>query len=225
MTARQVVGYVRVSKETEAGLSIDAQTAKIRAMAEVRGVSVAELFTEDGRSAKSLDRPEMARLLARVQARVVGQVFIAKLDRLTRSLRDLCDLLDQFERWEVGLVSIAESLDTRSSAGRLVTHIMGSVADWERREIGLRTRDVLQFKRTQGERTGTCPFGTQVAADGVHLEPAPVEQRLLAHLWELRSDGLSTRQIADVLWTEGWQTRRGTAWRFQNVAHLLRRGH
>jgi len=233
MTARQVVGYVRVSteKQAEAGLSLEAQTVKLRAMAEVKGVALDAIFTDAGASAKTLDRPELTRLLALVDARAVGMVIVAKLDRLTRSLRDLCGLLDEFEDRGVGLVSIAESLDTRSSAGRLVVHIMGSVGDWERREIGTRTRDVLQHKRERGERVGTLPFGFELTLDPtgrrsktgrmVLLVPAPVEQRILARMRELKATGASTRHIADDLNQRGWTTRRGGAWRFQYVARVM----
>jgi site-specific DNA recombinase len=222
MTARRVLGYVRVSKETEAGLSLAAQATKIRAIAEVKDVPLADVFVDDGASAKSLDRPELQRLLALVDARQVTTVIIAKLDRLTRSIADLCALLDRFEAREVSLVSVAESLDTRSSAGRLVVHIMGSVADWERREIGIRTKDVLSHKRSQGERIGTLPFGSQLSADGTHLEPAPLEQRVLDHIQTLKAASRSTRAIAAELNAAGARTRRGTAWRHQYVARVLK---
>jgi len=50
----------------------------------------------------------------------VQTVIVAKLDRLTRSVKDLCGLLELFEKKNVALVSVAESLDTSSAAGRLV---------------------------------------------------------------------------------------------------------
>jgi DNA invertase Pin-like site-specific DNA recombinase len=56
-----------------------------------------------------------------VDASKVQGVIIAKLDRLTRSVKDLCTLLERFERRGVALVSVAESLDTGSAAGRLFT--------------------------------------------------------------------------------------------------------
>lgn len=238
MTPRQVVGYVRVSteKQAETGLSLDAQTAKIRAIAEVKDVSVADVFVEAGASGKSLDRPELQRLLARVDARAIATVIVAKLDRLTRSLRDLCELIETFEHRDVSLVSVAESLDTRSSAGRLVVHIMGSVADWERREIGGRTRDTLQYKKAQGERVGTLPFGSQLAADGqhgkrcvdsrcagcIHFEPAPLEQRVTDHIRAMKALCWSTREITAALNARGYRTRRGGLWRFQYVARMLK---
>ncbi len=83
----------------------------------------------------------MERLLALVDARKVDTVIIAKLDRLTRSVKDLALLLERFTRRGVALVSVAESLDTNTAAGRLVLNIMVSVSQWEREAIGERTRD------------------------------------------------------------------------------------
>ena len=94
----------------------------------------------------------MTRLLALVDAGEVQAVIIAKPDRLTRSVKDLCTLLERFERRGVALVSIAESLDTDSAAGRLVLNIMTAVSQQEREAIGERTRDAMSHKLTNGER-------------------------------------------------------------------------
>jgi hypothetical protein len=67
-----------------------------------------------------------------VSAGKVQTVVVTKLDRLTRSVKDLCSLLALFEKRKVALVSVAESLDTGSAAGRLVITIMGAVSQWER---------------------------------------------------------------------------------------------
>jgi len=92
-----------------------------------------------------------------VEAGQVKAVIVAKLDRLTRSVKDLCELLERFERRGVALVSVAESLDTGSAAGRLVLNIMAAVSQWEREAIGERTRDAMRHKRSQGERKYACP--------------------------------------------------------------------
>lgn len=124
------VGYVRVSteKQVEHGVSLDAQTEKVRAMAVVHGAHLTSVIVDRGESAKSLTRPGMARLLKLVDSSAVDAVIIAKLDRLTRSVGDLAKLLQLFERRGVCLVSVADSLDTRSAAGRLVLNIMVSVS-------------------------------------------------------------------------------------------------
>jgi site-specific DNA recombinase len=224
MTGRCALGYVRVSTEKQAdvGLSLDAQTEKVRAMAVVHGTALADVIVDAGESAKSLNRPGLAWLLAQVDAGAVHTVIIAKLDRLTRSVADLAALLQRFDRRKVSLISVAEQLDTGSAIGRLLLNIMVSVSQWEREAIGERTRDVLRHKRAKGERVGTLPFGSQLSADGKQLEPAPVEQRLLARIRALKAEGRTTREIAALLNAEGVTTRRGTSWRFQYVARTLR---
>ena len=79
-----------------------------------------DLIVDGGESAKSLNRPGIARLLALVDAGQIEAVIIAKLDRLTRSVKDLCTLLERLERRRLAPISVAESLDTGSAAGRLV---------------------------------------------------------------------------------------------------------
>src|ERR1700719_1319102 len=187
----RTVGYVRVStdKQAERGISLEAQEAKIRAMATVQGAELIDVIVDGGESAKSLNRPGLQRLLALISAGKVEAVIVAKLDRLTRSVKDLCGLLELFEKRKVALISVAESLDTGSAAGRLVITIMAAVSQWEREAIGGRTRDALQHKRSQGERVGNIAFGSRLSEDGQHLEPDPAEQTAMAEIRRLRGQG------------------------------------
>src|SRR5256712_14216902 len=109
----------------------------------------------------------MVRLLAMVDARVVQVVIIAKLGRLTRSVKDLCTLLERFTRRGVTLISVAESLDTGSAAGRLVLNIMTAGSQWEREAIGERTRDALSPQRSQRERGGKIAHSRPLAEQRV----------------------------------------------------------
>jgi site-specific DNA recombinase len=222
----KTVGYVRVStdKQAEHGVSLEAQEAKIRAMATVHGTGLAEVIVDGGESAKSLNRPGMARLLAMVDAGAVKVVIIAKLDRLTRSVKDLCSLLELFEKRKVTLISVAESLDTGSAAGRLVLNIMTAVSQWEREAIGERTRDALRHKRSEGQRVGNIPFGSRLGGDGQRLEPDPAEQEALTQIRVLRNNGETLRGIAAALNHRAYRTRRGTPWRLESVARVLKQG-
>ena len=147
---------------------------------------------------------------------------MAKLDRLTRSVKDLCGLLELFEKRKVALISVAEALDTGSAAGRLVLNIMAAVSQWEREAIGERTRDAMRHKRSQGERVGNIAFGCRLAGDGQHLEPDPAEQAALVEIRLLRNRGLTLRGIAAALNHREFRTRRGTAWRLESVARILK---
>ena len=194
----KTVGYVRVStdKQADRGVSLDAQAEKIKAMAVVHNAELVEIIVDGGESAKSLQRPGMERLLELVDGKKVQAVIIAKLDRLTRSVKDLCELLERFERRGVALISVAESLDTSSAAGRLVLNIMTAVSQWEREAIGERTRDAMSHKRSNGERVGNIQFGYRLCGDGKHVEPDPAEQSVLDEIGRLRQSGHSLRGIA-----------------------------
>jgi DNA invertase Pin-like site-specific DNA recombinase len=152
----------------------------------------------------------------------VQAVIVAKLDRLTRSVKDLCGLLELFEKRKVALISVAEALDTGSAAGRLVIAIMGAVSQWEREAIGERTRDALPHKRGNGERVGNIKFGYRLSPDRRHLEPDPIEQTALAEVRNLRRQGYTLRGIAATLNSRGHRTRRGTEWRLESVARVIK---
>ncbi len=217
------IGYIRVStdKQAERGLSLDAQREKLRAMAVVHDSELAEIIV-DAESAKNLDRPGMKRILDLVRAGGVDTVIVAKLDRLTRSVRDLADLLDLFQKKGVALVSVAEALDPGSAAGRLVLNIMVSVSQWERETIGERARDAMDLKRSRSEHLGNAPYGFRLAADKKHIEPDRGEQSTLKRLRQLRQDGMSLRAIAVELNRRRLTTRRGSCWRMEYVARLLK---
>jgi site-specific DNA recombinase len=220
-TTGVAVGYARVStgKQVEHGMSLQAQTAKINAMVAVQDVILLEIIS-DGESAKDTDRVGLQRLLALVDSGRVQTVIITKLDRLTRSVRDLADLLQRFERRHVSLVSVAESLDTGSAAGRLVLNIMTAVSQWEREAIGERTATVLQHKRDNGfVYSRLDPYGFR--REGERLVPVDEEQSIIARIKLLRANGLSLRRIAGALNEDNIVTKQGNRWFAQTVADVL----
>src|ERR1700730_4548695 len=101
-------------------------------MAVVQDADLVDVLVDAGESARSLRRPSMSRLLALGDEGAVAVVIVAQLERLTRSVADLAELLKRFERRGVSLVSVADSLDTRSAAGRLVLDIIVLVRQWGR---------------------------------------------------------------------------------------------
>jgi len=222
----QAIGYVRVSTDRQAdqGVSLEAQESKIRAMATVHSAELLDVIVDGGESAKSLHRPGLQRLLALINTGQVQAVIVAKLDRLTRSVKDLCSLLELFEKRRVALISVAESLDTSSAAGRMVLNIMTAVSQWEREAIGERTRDAMSHKRRNGERVGNIQFGYRLCGDGKHVEPDPAEQGVLQEIRRLRQSGHTMRGIAAALNRLEVRTRRGSAWRLEHVARILKQG-
>ena len=106
-------------------------------------------------------------------------MVVAKLDRLTRSVRDLGALIEgPFAK--AALLSVGEQIDTRSAGGRLVLHVLGSVAQWERETIGERVTAALAHLKAQGRRAGCVPYGKRVIAGTKQLEDDPAEQAVIS---------------------------------------------
>jgi DNA invertase Pin-like site-specific DNA recombinase len=131
--------------------------------------------------------------------------------------------VNRFRTGQVALISVAESLDTGSAAGRLVLNIMTAVSQWEREAIGERTRDALSHKRSNSERVGNIQFGYRLGTDGKHIEPDPAEQATLSEIRRLRSQGATLRGIAATLNHKTLRTRSGTPWRLESVARVVSR--
>lgn len=219
---RVTVCYVRVSVEDAdgKGVSLDAQEARIAAYAVALGLEVSEVIRDAGASAKTLDRPGMARVLQGVREGRIGRVIALKLDRLTRSTRDLASLLDLFAKHDAALVSVSEHLDTQTAAGRMVVSMLGVVAQWEREAIGERTSFALAHKRQARTVYGSTPFGYE-RVDG-SLLPVAVEQDALAEAVRMDRDGSSFREIGAMLTARGVTPKRGRAWYASSVRAMLR---
>jgi site-specific DNA recombinase len=224
-----VVAYVRVSTEEQAadGVSLAAQEEAARAYCTLRGLELAEVVIDAGVSgAKPLaERPGGARVLALVAGRKVAGVVAFKLDRL---FRDAGDCLTVTRGWDAAGAALhlidlgGQSIDTSTAAGRFFLTVMAGAAEMERNLIRERTAAAMAHKRAQGESTGTAPYGMRLAADGVHLEPHPGEQRVIELVRALRAEGLSIRAIAERLTAEAVPAR-GGRWHPTTVARLLDR--
>jgi site-specific DNA recombinase len=152
----------------------------------------------------------------------VTGTIVAKLDRLTRSVKDLGTLVeDYFTSDNITLLSVADNIDTRTAAGRLVLNVLGSVAQWERETIGERTAEALSHKKAQSQRIGEIPYGSQLAADGKTLMANEAEQALLVAIRTARQRGLSQRAVVADLTRQGFTTRKGTALSLMQVQRIM----
>jgi DNA invertase Pin-like site-specific DNA recombinase len=108
----------------------------------------------DRASGAAADRPALNEMLDRLRAG--DTVMVWRLDRLGRSLRHLIDVVHELEERGVTLVSLTEQLDTSSPGGKLVFHLFGAMAEFERDLIRERTQAGLAAARARG-RTGGRP--------------------------------------------------------------------
>ncbi len=229
-TRTRVVGYVRVSTEQQAdgGVSLDAQCDKLRAYAVAMDLDVVEIVVDAGVSAKTLARPGLQEALRRLDAGEAEGLLVCKLDRLTRSVRDLGELLERYFTTRFSLLSVSDSIDTRSAAGRLVLHVLASVSQWEREATGERTRDALAHLRSSGVRLGRDALGWRRMAESDddgrrEIAEDDEERRTVARIYELRAQGLSLRAMAATLTSEGHRTKRAGRWAPETIRKVLAR--
>jgi DNA invertase Pin-like site-specific DNA recombinase len=222
----KAIGYIRVSTEQQAdkGVSLEAQKAKLEAYAALYELTLVDIIVDAGVSAKTLARPGLQRALTLLRKRQANALLVAKLDRLTRSVEDLGELIRTvFTSGKADLLSVAEQVDTRTAAGRLVLNVLGSVAQWEREAIGERTKEALAHKRTIGEKTGgDVPYGYRLDADGMFLTVHDGEQALLQAIREARIRGLTQRAIVAELGRKGFTTRKGTRLSLLQVQRIMK---
>ena len=136
------LGYARVSTtEQDPALQHDALAA----------AGCYRVFTDVASGAKA-DRPALGQLLD--QLRPGDTLVVWRLDRLGRSLPDLIETVRGLEARGVGFRSLQESIDTTTPGGRLIFHIFGSLAEFERELIRERTLAGLAAARSRGRRGG-----------------------------------------------------------------------
>lgn len=147
------LGYIRVSR--------DKQTTALQADAMARE-KCGRTFT-DKMSGKRFDRPEFLRMLE--QARAGDVVIVWRLDRLGRSLKELIETVNGLAERGIELRSLKENIDTSTPSGKLMFHIMASLAEFERDIIQERTLAGLEAARARG-RKGGRPKATSTIRPG-----------------------------------------------------------
>lgn len=142
----RMIGYARVSTEDQSlALQLDA----------LRRAGCDLLHEDHGCSGIAAVRPGLAAALETVTP---GDVLVTwKLDRLGRSLSELIAIIHELEQRGIGFRSLSEQIDTTTAGGRLLFHIMGALAEFERGLISERTRAGMAAARARGSLIGRPP--------------------------------------------------------------------
>lgn len=137
------IGYARISTDEQ---SIDLQRDALA------GAGCGELFADEGVSGTALKRPGLDAALTRLGPGDVLTVW--KLDRLGRSLPHLIETVRLVGEKGAGFVSLSESIDTTTAGGKLVFHMMGALAEFERSLIVERVNAGIAAAKRRGKHVG-----------------------------------------------------------------------
>ncbi len=137
-----LIGYARVSTQDQTpALQLDALQA-----------AGCERVFEEKASGAQRDRPELKAAID--YARPGDTLVVWKLDRLARSIKQLIETVEGLEARNIGFRSLTETIDTTTAGGRLVFHIFGGLAEFERSIIRERTMAGLASARARGRLGG-----------------------------------------------------------------------
>ncbi|MGS0896427.1 recombinase family protein [Burkholderia stagnalis] len=145
------IGYARVSTDEQ---HLDLQLSALR------NYGCVEIFSDQGISGASFDRPGLREAL---DVATTGHTLVVwRLDRLGRSLSHLLAVVGQLGETGVEFVSLTESIDTHSPVGRFTFHMIAALAEFERSLISERTRAGLASARQRGSKPGR-PYALSLA--------------------------------------------------------------
>jgi len=108
-------------------------------------------YIDEGISGSNLERQSFKRMINDIENNKIDIVMITKLDRLSRSLQDLLNVVKKFKEYSCDFIVIKDNIDTSNPQGRLLFHIIGSFAEFEREII----KDRLTTGRKKAEEKGT----------------------------------------------------------------------
>src|SRR5919202_6919166 len=137
-----LIGYARVSTQD--------QTLNLQKDA-LKKIGCTKIFTDTASGAKA-ERTGLNEALEYL--REGDTLVVWRLDRLGRSLKHLIETIRELNNRKIGFKSLTENIDTTTSGGKLVFHIFGALAEFERDIIRERTTAGLEAARTRGKRGG-----------------------------------------------------------------------
>ena len=183
MKPEKVGIYARVST-LDKGQDTEVQLSDLRTYADARGWKVFKEYVDAGQSGSKEQRPAFNQLMEDARKRKIDIILVWRLDRFGRSLKHLIVSLDELKTLGVGFVSFKESIDFTTATGRLMLHLLGAFAEFEKEIIRERVKAGVAHAKSKGKRLGRRPL---------------LDERLLRTVRDRRDKGISIRNISKEL--------------------------
>ena len=210
--------YARVSTDLQADVkngSLDTQIDLLQKYVEIKdltspkeGWTVFEIYREEGKSGKNVDRPEYKRMIRDIEQGKINAVICTKIDRISRSIIDFYRFHEFLNENEATFVSLNDDWDTSTATGRCALTITLAMAELERDRTSERTREKMQWRAEQGLRNGGQILGydNDINEKGVP-KPNEVERELVLLIFRTYVKEQSFRATARIINEKGYRTK------------------
>lgn len=226
-TSRKVGGYARVStfEQAEKGTSIDEQKRLILEECLQRGWQLVQIYCDEGASGKMMDRQGLQDLQRDAQMGLFQIIMFTKSDRLTRSMRDLSNLWHDWTEWGLEIICVEQpEISSKGIYGKMLRHLLGIFAEWERDAIIERTTSGRMAKWRKSESfMGTLPYGYAFDKNNRKIVLHPEKARICKRIFKMYlNQKLGSREIALRLSKACVPSPRGkNNWQFSTVLKIL----
>jgi DNA invertase Pin-like site-specific DNA recombinase len=214
-----VAGYFRVSQARDGMHAPEIYRDEITRYCSYRNLTLAEVFSDIDFSGYRGSRPRPGLEELKDRRREFSSVVIPKLSRFGRSVKDLVDLFDLFDSDGIALIFLDMNIDTSTSQGRLLRHIMAAFAEYESDVKADYARANYRHAMQEGRTWGQPPFGYR--ADNKRYLVVDSEADIVRSIFQRYMHGATLHRITIELNAAGHVRRRGGLWRANKVGEIL----
>lgn len=219
----KAVAYMRVSTAAQVDkFGLEAQREMILDYAGKNGIEVVDWYVEKGESGAKEERPEFNRLIyCDVQNPPVEAVIVAKSDRVARDLYIYYAFKHELQKKGVKLISVSEDFGAMGMYAPIMEAMLMAMAEVERTTICARTTAGRKVKAYNGGYAGgTVPYGYRLVDGDMVIDE--VEAEIVRAVFSMKEQGLSLRETANRLNSEGYKTRSGGDFSYGHVSSILK---
>ncbi|MCC2086069.1 recombinase family protein [Staphylococcus haemolyticus] len=223
MKKKLVGGYIRVSTERQVeGYSIEGQITQIEQYCQFNGYELVDIYADRGISGKSMNRPELQRMLNDAKNGKLDCVMVYKTNRLARNTSDLLTIVEELHRQNVEFFSLSERMEVKNSTGKLMLQILASFSEFERNTILENIYTGQRQRALEGYYQGNLPLGYNNIPDNKkELMINQHEANIVKYIFESYAKGHGYRKIANALNHKGYVTKKGNPFSISAITYIL----